>query len=170
MPDLSPSLNYDAIPPVDEKAPIHISVDPDKPPGVRIVDFKPSPSKQREIDAYVARDKEPEPHRSDIVVEPNATFISREKMDERLESRRVKILEIARRIYKEKKSLILEWDRANNVHKNMTTNEKDNPSNKEQTRALKILDRGHPMTKKRAIELAKKQVHQELRSQMRDRM
>ena len=167
MPDLTPNLDYNASAPMDQKSPVSVKVDPDKPPGVRVLDFVPSPRKLREMENAGPK-SEPElgPHREGVVVDPSADFIPYEETVKRQEAQKKRIVEVAKRIYGEKRALILEFDRARKVVKNMTKGERENPKTREQKRALKIVARGHPMPKKRAIELAKRRIHAEIRQRM----
>lgn len=162
MPDLSLNLNYDAMTPINEKAAVSISVDPDRPPGLRLTDYKPSARKAAEMAAREAAPVESQPHREGVIVEQNATFVPRKVMDKRLSKRKAEVLKIAKRIYAEKKPQRMEYQRALQIFRNMTKNEREEPANKNQRRALKIIERGDPMSKEKAIEMARKQLRQEL--------
>ena len=173
MPDLSVAhavaLDYEANAGamMDEKAAIVITVDPDKPPGARIKDFVPSPAKAKQIAETKARleglEPERQPHRHGVVLEPNGTFIHYTEMDKVKKKRNARMLEIAKKLYNERKAERVLYMQSLKLTQNSTTKEKEDP-NKKLNRALKIVKRGHPMTKKKALEIAQDQIVKEMRS------
>jgi len=177
MPDLdiatAVAVDYGASVPVDEKAPIRITVQDDgtntgtaKPPGLRLRDFKPSGAKARKIAKMKAERGEPspppQPHRRGIVVERDGTFISNKEMQKRKSKRNERIKTLARKLYREKKTEIVEYMQSLDITARATKQEKLKPK-KRLRRALKIVKLGHPMTKADAMEQARGIVEKKLR-------
>ena len=149
------------------KAPISVKVAVDekgnaKAPGVRLRDFVPSAAKQAEMDGMPAPEPKKEPHRRGIVIERNGTFISGAEMRKRKAARIGRVKEIAKKLYGEKKSEIIEYGNSLKLTAKATKEEIENP-NKKLRRALKIVKLGHPMTKSAAMEKAREMLHKQLR-------
>lgn len=182
MPDLdiptALAIDYGASVEMNEKAPISIQVQDDgtntgtaKPPGLRLRDFKPSPEKALKIARSKAARGEPtpalQPHRRGIIIERDGTYISGKEMRKRKAKRNERIKTLARKLYGERKTEIIEYIKSLEITAAATKREKRKPK-KGMRRALKIVKLGHPMTKQGAMDAARDIIEKKLRQHMRE--
>jgi len=175
MPDLETdiasavSLDYNASVDMNDRAPISITVQDDgsgtgtaKPPGVRLRDYIPGSARAAKIAGRPPRVLESQPHRRGIILERDGTYISGSEMRKRKDKRHGRMVELAKKLYREKKVEIVEYLASLNATQRATAEEKVEPK-KKMRRALKIVKLGHPMTKKMAMDKAREMIEKQLR-------
>lgn len=145
-------LNYEAEVPINIKAPFSVNADPNKPPGDRFVDYKPSAKSVAQVkqDERVKRGN----YARAPVSRYEQDYISPEDAVAKRKSEKHEIMLLAKQIYEDDKSRRVTWKAAEElVEKGLP---EDDPAF---VRAKKVLQKGRPLTKEEAIEKAAKQFY-----------
>lgn len=152
-------LNYEAhVPGLEGKkaAPLFIKADPKKAPGKAIADFIPSKHKLAVMKGVAPPPEKRLIPKSGLVVE-NRDFISGSEMNKIRDRRKRAILAKAKEIYNSYKKRIDEYYKSCKRVNTAGEDELEEPT-ADLKRAMQIKEFGLPMTKKRALEEAKRVV------------
>lgn len=165
------ALDYDASVPMDTRAPFSVSVDPNKPPGIRQSDYKPSPAKAAKMAAQIkhaqseGKDR-PSPHDTQVMVMADAEmdYITPAVSEQRLKVSKARTKSVAKELWEKQKRKRNDYVAAKALVASATEEDLFEPS-VELRRAQKILDRTKPLSKKACMAEARSRIRKGIEAQ-----
>ena len=149
-------LVSEGLPSAIPRAPFSVEVGAGEPMGDNFADYVPGDGKERATESPTNIIDV-----SSVVVEQGVDWRSGKDSQKVAKDRKAKVTELAKSIYSSSKTAVSRYEQACKIVNTASEEDLADPDDRLQ-KAQRIMDRGQPMTKKKAIELATQKVNRSI--------
>ena len=149
-------LVSEGLPSAIPRAPFSVEVGAGEPMGDNFADYVPGDGKERATESPTNIIDV-----SSVVIEQGVDWRSGKDSQKVAKDRKAKVTELAKSIYSSSKTAVSRYEQACKIVNTASEEDLADPDERLQ-KAQRIMDRGRPMTKKKAIELATQKVNRSI--------